>query len=194
MDVFRQGTGLYERCPEGMRSPNCSGALTVWGLVSGPWPRLAAAGLVALVLVADNVTGRRRCRRRAPRPLMARCRVRSPRLATRGPSAPAVCVYATGQRRPRRVRRHDGGQRQLRVHRHAPPGSTSVLFDPTCKGTQTSTYATQYYNDVPDIAAVTWVTVPAGGSVGGIDADLQLAGTISGARQRPERRRSRVCA
>jgi hypothetical protein len=136
---------------------------------------LAAAGLVALVLVADNVPG-------GPLPTASASSTDGSLLGSvteAGSAANGVCVYAAAEGVPLVYDATTAGNGTYQFADIA-AGQYSVLFDPTCKGTQTSTYAAQYYDDVPDISAVTWVTVPAGGSVSGINANLQLAGTISG--------------
>ena len=139
---------------------------------------LVAAGLVGLVLVADNVPG-------GPVPAASASSTDGSlsgvvsEAGNAGTITPAVCVYAAAEGVPDVYDATTATNGTYEIPDMA-AGQYSVLFDPTCKGTQTSTYATQYYNDVRDISAVTWVTVPAGGSVGGIDANLQLAGTISG--------------
>jgi hypothetical protein len=59
-----------------------------------------------------------------------------------------------------------------------PAGTYDVYFDPTCAGTQASTYAPQYYKAGPDLTAATGVTVPVDAT--GIDAELVPGATISG--------------
>jgi len=59
-----------------------------------------------------------------------------------------------------------------------PAGTYTVYFDPTCGGTQASTYAQQYYQAAPDVTTATGVAVTANAT--GIDADLVAGGTISG--------------
>jgi hypothetical protein len=139
---------------------------------------VVAAGLVALLLVAGNVPG-------GPVPAASASSSDGSLSGTvteagnAGTIAPAVCVYAAAQGGPPSYNTTTAANGSYQFADIA-AGQYSVWFDPTCKGAQTSPYATQYYDDVPDISAATWVTVPGGGSVGGIDADLALAGTISG--------------
>ena len=177
MDVLEQGTNLYERCREGMRSPNLLRRMTVPG-TRGALAAVVAAGLVALLLVAGNVPG-------GPVPAASASSSDGSLSGTvteagnAGTIAPAVCVYAAAQGGPPSYNTTTAANGSYQFADIA-AGQYSVWFDPTCKGAQTSPYATQYYDDVPDISAATWVTVPGGGSVGGIDADLALAGTISG--------------
>jgi hypothetical protein len=59
-----------------------------------------------------------------------------------------------------------------------PAGTSDVYFDPTCAGTQASTYAPQYYKAGPDLTAAAGVAVPADAT--GIDAELMAGATISG--------------
>ncbi len=148
--------------------------MTVLG-VRGALAALGVMGLVAVVLVANNATG-------GPE-AVASAAPSSGSLSgsvTEGATAAAnVCVYASAKDAPLA---YDATTDVAGSYDFATveAGQYEVFFDPTCKGSQASTYAAQYYDDVPDLASVTWVTVPAGGSASTIDADLQLAGTISG--------------
>jgi hypothetical protein len=59
-----------------------------------------------------------------------------------------------------------------------PAATYMVSFDPTCDGTEASTYAQQYYKAAPDLPTATGVVLRA--DTTGIDADLVAGGTIAG--------------
>ena len=59
-----------------------------------------------------------------------------------------------------------------------PPGSYALFFDPTCGGTQASSYAPQYYQAKAELSGSTAVKVPPNAT--GIDAQLVSGATITG--------------
>ena len=59
-----------------------------------------------------------------------------------------------------------------------PPGSYAVSFDPTCGGTQASSYAPQYYKAKAELSGSTAVKVPPNATA--IDAQLASGATITG--------------
>ena len=59
-----------------------------------------------------------------------------------------------------------------------PPGSYAVFFDPTCGGSQATSYAPQYYRDKAALSGSTAVKVPPNAT--GIDAQLASGATITG--------------
>jgi hypothetical protein len=61
---------------------------------------------------------------------------------------------------------------------NVPPGSYAVFFDPTCGGTNASSYATQYYKAKAELSSSTAVKVPPDAT--GIDAQLVSGATITG--------------
>jgi hypothetical protein len=134
---------------------------------------------MALVLVASNVTAG---------PIAAASAAPtggslSGTVTELGAPANGVCVYAAAQDVATTYTTTTGvagtvaGSYDFSA---LPAGRYDVFFDPTCRGSQASVYASQYWDDVPDVASVTWVTVAAGGTVAGVKADLPLTGTISG--------------
>ena len=64
------------------------------------------------------------------------------------PSGPPVCVYAAAKAGPPSYQTTTDGNGNY-VFTDIAVGQYDVFFDPTCHGTQPSTYAAQYYNDVP---------------------------------------------
>ena len=103
-----------------------------------------------------------------------------------GGSAAEVCVYASGvigkvgsltaTGSVFSARTGNDGTYDLDV----PSGTYTVLFDPTCNDTQPSPYAFQFYDNAGDFGSATPISVAAGSTNVGINAQLADAGTISG--------------
>jgi len=87
-----------------------------------------------------------------------------------------VCVYLTSDFANYEAITGSNGSYSISV----PPGTYTVLFDPTCDETKTSAYALQWYADAPDFSDSTEVAVQAGQNLVGVGASLQLGASISG--------------
>ena len=95
---------------------------------------------------------------------------------------PANCgggLHRSDPHLPSSINRTDTFGSSTRVPRRR-AGQLLHLFDSTCNGIQTSPYATQVYNDAPDLDSGNYCAVTATEAVTGIDAVLQDGATIQG--------------